>query len=86
MPAAAARTFSDQIRDAIRECGMPVAQLGRLADVDHGVIHRFLADDRGLTTATLDKLADALGIRVVGGRATPRNRKARTRAETPSKN
>ena len=82
MPATA-RTVSDQLRDAIRDCGFSVRELGKQADVDDGIIHRFLADQRGLTTATIDRLAEALGLRLVEsrgrGRVGPAARPARTR-------
>jgi Helix-turn-helix len=39
--------------------------LGRDAGVAPAVISRFLAGDRGLTMATADRVAEALGLRLV---------------------
>ncbi len=70
------RTVSDQLRDAIRECGSSVRALGLRAGVDDGMIHRFLAGDRGLTLATVDRLAAVLGLKLVEARPVGRPRKA----------
>ena len=71
-----ARPVSAQLRDEIRDSGMSVRELGKKADVDDGIIHRFLSDERGLTTATVDRLALVLGLKLVdargGGRAKAR--------------
>lgn len=75
-----ARSFSDQLRDAIRDSGFPVRELGERSGVDDGVIHRFLNEQRGLTTGTVDKLTEALGLRLTEGR-----RPAATRAKVKAK-
>lgn len=78
-----ARTISDQLRDAINDSGLSVRALGKLADVDDGMIHRFLSGERGLTTPTLDKLCRALGLRLTesGRRASPARRPAPARGD-----
>jgi hypothetical protein len=38
---------------------------GQLCDIDAGIISRFLSGDRGLTLATVDRLARGLGLRLV---------------------
>lgn len=69
------RTISTQLRDAIRDSGLSVRELGLQANIDDGMIHRFLAGQRGLTTSTVDKLGEVLGLRLIeGGRRV----KART--------
>lgn len=72
MPATA-RTLSDQLRDAISESGLSVREIGKRADVDDGIIHRFLNRERGLTTATLDRLAEALGLKLAEARGRSRS-------------
>lgn len=74
----AARSLSDQLRDAIRDSGLSVREIGRRADVDPGQLHRFLGQERGLTTDTLDRIAAALGLRLVEA-PRPRRRKAAAR-------
>jgi transcriptional regulator with XRE-family HTH domain len=71
------RTVGHQLRQAITEDGRTAFALGRDAEVDPGMIQRFLNGERGLTLATVDKLALALGLRltIVGrlpGRGRPR--------------
>jgi len=61
---ATARTISDQLRDAIRDCGLSVRELGRIAEVDDGVIYRFLSGQRGLTLGTVDRLGEAIGLKL----------------------
>ena len=77
-------TISDDLRSAIadtlRERNISVRELGRLADVDDGVIARFVARERGLTIATLDRLGPVLGVRLVRERARGRSTATRTRA------
>jgi plasmid maintenance system antidote protein VapI len=74
------RTISDQLRDSIRDSGLSVRELGKRADVDAGMIHRFLADERGLTTPSVDRLAEALGLRLAEARGRARARPATRRA------
>ena len=72
MPPANSRSVSQQLRDAIGDCGLSVRELGRRAEVDPGQIHRFLGATRGLTTETVDRLAAELGLRLVEQRSAPR--------------
>jgi hypothetical protein len=74
-----ARTVSDQLRDAIRDCGISVRQLGRRADVDDGQIHRFMSGERGLNLDTVDRIAGTLGLRLVEALRRPGRRPARAR-------
>jgi transcriptional regulator with XRE-family HTH domain len=53
------------LRAAIAARGLTAAALGRAAGVDSGVVKRYLERKRGLTLATADKLAAALGLRLV---------------------
>jgi transcriptional regulator with XRE-family HTH domain len=61
----ARHTLSGQIRDVIESRGLTLAELGKLADVDPTVIGRFLSGERDLRLATADKIAAALGLRLV---------------------
>jgi transcriptional regulator with XRE-family HTH domain len=59
------RSFSEQLRDTMGSSGHTGAELAELAGVDPGVISRFMAGKREIRTATIDKIAEALGLRLV---------------------
>jgi transcriptional regulator with XRE-family HTH domain len=58
-------TLSGQIRDVIESRGLTLAELGKLAEVDPTVIGRFLSGEREIRSGTLDKIAVAMGLRIV---------------------
>jgi transcriptional regulator with XRE-family HTH domain len=70
-------TLSAQLRDVIESRGLTSYALGRAAGVAPAVISRFVSGDRGLTMATADRVAEALGLRLVEvgskGRVRPRS-------------
>lgn len=53
---------SQGLREAISERGLTAYAAAKRAGVSVDAIQRFLKDERGLTLATVDKLADALGL------------------------
>lgn len=57
------KTFTDQIRDALRQCGISRYRISREAEVSEGQMCRFLAG-AGLSMESLDKLAEYLGLEV----------------------
>jgi transcriptional regulator with XRE-family HTH domain len=57
--------LSKQLRDIIESRGMTAYALGQESGVDPTVIGRFLADERDIRLGTADKLAAALGLRLV---------------------
>jgi transcriptional regulator with XRE-family HTH domain len=59
------RAFSEQLRDAMVSSGHTGAELAELAGVDPGVISRFMAGKREIRTTTVDRIAEALGLRLV---------------------
>ena len=76
MPAKlAALTISDQLRELIRDGRLSVVEISRAAEVDPGVIHRFLSGQRSITFTTADRLAEVLNLRLVEGRGAGRPRK-----------
>ena len=77
-------TFSEQLCKIIEECGTSRYALCQQAGISEAVLSRFLAGKQGMTLATLDKLATALGLllSVPVGRASrrkPRGRKPQKR-------
>jgi hypothetical protein len=58
-------TLSGQLRDVIESRGLSAYALGKLAEVDPGVVSRFLTGERDIRMETADRLAVALGLRLV---------------------
>lgn len=57
-------TISDQLRAIIRDSGKTSYAVGKLAEVDPGVVQRFMTGERDLRVSTLDKIAEALRLRL----------------------
>ncbi len=53
---------SQALRDAISERGLTAYAAAKRAGVSVDAIQRFLNEQRGLTLATVDKLAESLGL------------------------
>lgn len=67
------RTISEAIRDAALSLRLSPHALARLSGVDARVVARFLAGERDIRLETADRLADAMGLRLVpGARGRPR--------------
>ena len=60
-----AESFSDQLRNAVRDCGTTRYALAKQLDISESTLSRFLSGERGLTLDSVDKLADVLGLRIV---------------------
>jgi transcriptional regulator with XRE-family HTH domain len=58
-------TISDQLRIAIKDSGLSQYAVSKAADIDAGMILRFMSGERTLRLDTVDKLAAALGLRLV---------------------
>ncbi len=58
-------TVSGQLRDVIESRGLTPTELGQLAGVDPTVIARFVSGEREVRNGTFDKIASALGLRLV---------------------
>jgi hypothetical protein len=62
-PAALRRaTLSDQLRGIIKTRGLTPYAVAQSARVAPSVVSRFINGERGLSTETWDKVADALGL------------------------
>src|SRR5262245_30411443 len=57
-------TFSDQIRQAIKNSGISRYQLWKRTGVDQAALCRFMQGDVGLRMDNLDRLADELELTV----------------------
>jgi predicted XRE-type DNA-binding protein len=69
-----ARRFTDQIRDAVDQSGLTRYRIYKMTGIDQSTLSRFMAGKSGFTLKSLDKLADALGLRVVAN-GLPKQRK-----------
>jgi hypothetical protein len=54
--------LSDQLRQAIRASGFPLARLCEQIGIDHGTGSRFMASECGLALDTVDRVAEVLGL------------------------
>ena len=72
------KKLSEQLRQAVNECGMSRNAIARATGIDKGALSRFVHGERGLSLATLDLLGDVLGLRVtMDAAAKTKCRKAR---------
>lgn len=70
-------SLSDQLREVIASRGITAYTLGQLAEIDAGVIQRFITRKRDIRLETADRLAHRLGLRLVEvGSRRPRARSA----------
>ncbi len=71
--------LSSQLREIIASRGLSAYAAGKQSGVDPGVVQRFLTGARDIRLETADRLASALGLRLVEvGRARPRARAGRS--------
>jgi len=56
--------LSDQVRQAITDCGVTQFQIARDTGIDRSTLSRFMRAERGLPMTTLDTLAAYLQLEV----------------------
>jgi transcriptional regulator with XRE-family HTH domain len=64
----AKQSLTEYIRDAIRDSGISLYQLGRMSHVDSGRLSRFMRGERDLTLEATSQICEALGLDFTGGR------------------
>ncbi len=57
--------LSTQIRRHIKACGLTRYDISKQTGIEQSALSRFMTDERGFTTASLDKLAKLLDLEVV---------------------
>lgn len=57
--------LSDAVRRAVRDYDGPRAAICRAALINEGLLSHFMAGQKGLSLASLDRLTDVLGLRIV---------------------
>ena len=69
--------LAHQLRQLIESRGLTAYAVGQLADVDPGVVKRFLTGTRDIRLDTAGRIATALGLRLVEVAARPARRPSR---------
>ena len=69
-------SISDQLKRVIEESGYSSAEVAKMAGVVPRVVQRFVAGERGLTSDSFDKIAEALDLRLTE-MARPTRKRAR---------
>ena len=57
--------LSDSVRKAIDECGESRYAIAKATGIDESALAKFYNGHRGITTDTLDRLAEYLELRIV---------------------
>ena len=57
-----AKSFSNEIRRAVEECGMSRYRICKELDIDQATMSRFMSGERFLREDTLNKLAELLDL------------------------
>ena len=57
--------ISDAVKKAVKRSGLSRYEICKRAGIDQAAMSRFMAGKTGLTTTSLDALADVLGLRIV---------------------
>lgn len=74
-------SLSGQLRDVIRSRGLTPYAVAKLANIDPGMVARFVSGERDLRLGTVDRIATALGLRLVEvGKAKGRTAGSRLQA------
>jgi len=66
--------FGDQIRKAVRASGLTQQEISQAAGIGEATLSRFVRGRRGISFATLDRLADVLDLHVTTRPAAGRGR------------
>ncbi len=59
------KLLSDQIRDAVRKSGLSGYRICEKTGIEPASLSRFLSGERGMSLASLDKLAALLRLKIV---------------------
>lgn len=65
-------TITEQLKSAIAESGKTRYRIAQESGLSEAALSRFVNGERGLTTASLDALADVLGLELVKRKPTRR--------------
>ncbi len=60
--------LSDQIRQAVDDCGLSRYAISKATGIDQSTLSRFMSGERGLPMGTLDVLAAYLNLNITTGK------------------
>jgi len=63
------RKLSDQIRQAINECGVTRYRIAQETGINESLLSKFYRGQRGLSVGALDTLCEFLGVEIVATKA-----------------
>jgi len=63
-------TFGDQIRRAVEDCGMTRYAIAKATGIDNATLSRFIHGQAWMSEATMNALAEFLGLEVVARKGT----------------
>lgn len=67
------KLLSEQLRNAIRDCGLSQYRVGKDADIDLGQLCRFMGGNGRLGQDAVDRLGQVLGLTIVAQSSDKRN-------------
>jgi hypothetical protein len=61
------KPFTDELREAVRTCGLTRYAISKRTGIDQAVLCRFVAGG-GMSLKSVDRLMDVLGLKITIGR------------------
>ena len=71
----AAKKLSDQLREFIDASGMSRYRICKEIGLPESTMSQFMGGNCGLSLATVDRIGELLGLRIVAGRPAAKNEK-----------
>jgi len=69
------KKITDQLRQAIDDCGLTRYRIAKRTGIDESALAKFYNGQRGLSSKALDKLGEFLQLRIVSARKPDRKGK-----------
>ena len=66
--------LSEQIRQAVDDCGQTRYAISKATGIDQSTLSRFMSGERGLPMGTLDVLAEYLNLNITTGKRRQKGR------------
>jgi len=64
--------LTDQLRQAVLNCGQSQAAICRATGIDKTALFRFVTGERGVSMKVMNKLGEFLGLRIVADKPRPK--------------
>ncbi len=62
------KTLTEQLRAAVKNCGMTLGELRAATGIDRAALSRFINGHRGVSMEAMDALGVLLGLRIVANK------------------